>query len=145
MTHVRTQAREYFVARFAGLPTTGSNVFKSRVFPISEDHVPGVTVFCDNEQSADITKGNGGIVERQCSVFLEAWANGDDADDVLDQMSVEFETQINDRTLGGLAKDTALVETTFDRDGDNAPGFIGMRMEYRVTYNTHFSEPETAL
>jgi hypothetical protein len=49
MAHVRKQIRDAVITSVTGLTTTGSNVFRSRIYPLEQTKLPGLCVFTRSE------------------------------------------------------------------------------------------------
>ena len=49
MAHVRQSIRVNVVTAVTGLSTTGSNVFRSRVYPLGTNKLPALCVYADSE------------------------------------------------------------------------------------------------
>ena len=49
MVHVRRSIRDNVVTAVIGLSTTGSNVFRSRVYPLGTNKLPALCVYTDSE------------------------------------------------------------------------------------------------
>ena len=49
MAHVRQSIRDNAVTAVTGLSTTGSNVFRSRVYPLGTNKLPALCVYTDSE------------------------------------------------------------------------------------------------
>ena len=49
MAHVRQSVRDNVVTAVTGLSTTGSNVFRSRVYPLGTNKLPALCVYTDSE------------------------------------------------------------------------------------------------
>ena len=49
MAHIRQSIRDNAVTAITGLSTTGSNVFRSRVYPLGTNKLPALCVYTDSE------------------------------------------------------------------------------------------------
>ena len=49
MAHIRQSIRDNAVTAVTGLSTTGSNVFRSRVYPLGTNKLPALCIFTDGE------------------------------------------------------------------------------------------------
>jgi hypothetical protein len=49
MAHVRQSIRDNAVTAVTGLSTTGSNVFRSRVYPLGTNKLPALSIYTDSE------------------------------------------------------------------------------------------------
>ena len=49
MAHIRKSIRDNAVTAVTGLSTTGSNVFRSRVYPLGTNKLPALCVYTNGE------------------------------------------------------------------------------------------------
>jgi len=141
MAHVRKQIRDNIVTTITGLTTTGSKVYRTRVYPLAEAKLPGLAVFTDSEEIEAATINPPRTQRRTLVVRIEAFVKGvSNFDDELDTISQEVEEALAaDITRGGLAQDTRI--TGFDADysgeGDQpvAVGRISVSVDYVTVEN----------
>ena len=50
MAHIRKEIRDDIITTVTGLDTTGKNVFRSRVHPITANKLPAIAVFNKSEE-----------------------------------------------------------------------------------------------
>ena len=137
MAHRRKEIRDRFITLLTGLTTTGSNVFRTRIFPLTSDELPGLCVFSEAEE---IEQGaQGGALDRLLTVLVEAYVkdSSGDVDDTLDAIAEDVEAAIAaDPTLSGLALSVfpASVEFEFDRQTEKPVGIMSIR--YQVFYRS---------
>lgn len=147
MSHVRKQIRDNIVSTLTGLTTTGSKVYKTRVYPLAEGKLPGLCIYTGSETSEASTLTIPRTKTRLLEVFVEAYAAGvTNVDDSLDQICVEVEEALAaDVTRGGKAKDTVVTATEieFSGEGDKPVGVA--RITVTVTYMTKENDVETAV
>jgi len=146
MTHVRQQIRDDIVTTLTGLTTTGSNIFRSRIFPLEETNLPALCIYTKSETSEYDTIGLPRSVNRVLDVAVEAYVKGvSNYDNTLDTIAVEMEEAIAaDITLGGLAKDAQITAFEADFAGDcEQPVAVG-RFIITVEYRTVENDVETA-
>lgn len=147
MAHVRKSIRDDIVTSVTGLSTTGSNVFRTRVYPLEHGDLPGVCVYSLNETSEVDTLSSTRSLERLSEIVVEGYVRAvSNYDDTLDAISAEVEAALaSDVTRGGNAKDTNLISTEFEYsdEGDRPIGMV--RLTYSVTYRTAINDAETAL
>lgn len=149
MTHVRTQIRNLAVSTATGLGLTGSNVFESRLHPLSQSQLPCWIVSADEEETENITMSMGGVPEQQRTLMLEfnGYARGvSGVEDSLDSMAEQLEAVILPAAFASLAKDIVLESTEVQlvtEDLDNTFGIV--TVVYRVTYHTTAGAPGTAV
>jgi hypothetical protein len=151
MSHVRQQIRDAVVTAVTGLTTTGTNVFKTRVYPINRAALPGLCVYAQSESSSPSTIGSLKSVSsylRTVAIGLEVYArNTDNLDDDLDDIAVEIEQSIaTDSDLNSLAEDVILSSTVIDIIGGDTETPVGvMKLTYDVIYRTTLADPSAAL
>lgn len=146
MSHVRQQIRDDIVTTLTGLATTGSNVFRSRIFPLEETNLPALCVYTKSETSEYDTIGLPRSVNRVLDVAVEAYVKGvSNYDNTLDTIAVEMEEAIAaDITLGGLAKDAQITAFEADFAGDGEQPVAVGRFTVTVEYRTVENDVETA-
>lgn len=138
MAHVRQQIRDDIVTTLTGLSTTGSNVYRSRVYPLADDKLPGICIFTDSEEieTSSITPPRTQM--RALNVRADVYVKGvSNFDTEVDTICQEIEQALaSDVTRGGLAKDTTVTgfEVEFSGEGDQ-PVAIG-RLSISVQYAT---------
>ena len=57
MSHVRKQIRDAVVTALTGLSTTGSRVYKSRIYPLETGKLPGLAIYTKSEEIQNNTIG----------------------------------------------------------------------------------------
>lgn len=146
MAHVRKQIRDAVITTLTGLSTTGSNVFRSRIYPLESNKLPGLCVFSKSEATTFDTLTISRSINRVLEIGVEAYVKAtSDYDNTLDTIAVEVEEAIaSDVTLGNLAKDTQVTsfEADFSGEGEQ-PVAIG-RFTVEVIYRTLENDVETA-
>lgn len=146
MAHVRKQIRDAIVTAVTGLTTTGSNVFRSRLYPLESSKLPGLCIFTRSEAVEFDTLTMSRSINRVLDVIIEGYVSATaNYDNTLDQIAVEVEEALAaDVTLGGLAKDLQVTafESDFSADGDQ-PVAVG-RFTVTVQYRTAENDVETA-
>jgi len=146
MSHVRQQIRDDIVTTLTGLTTTGSNVFRSRIFPLEQTNLPALVIYSKSETSEYDTIGLPRSVNRVLDVAVEAYVKGvSNYDNTLDTIAVEVEEAIAaDVTLGGLAKDAQITAFEADFAGDGEQPVAVGRFIITVEYRTVENDVETA-
>ena len=143
MAHVRTTLRDAAITAITGLTTTGSNVYSSRVFALSENKLPCWLVYTNNE---DLEPGNMAgkqirVIELVCEGVARTVNNNDDT---LDLMLEELETALTLRDLPtAKSLDLVAVEVEFSDDGD-AP-FGSVTATFNVEVHTIAGAPGTSV
>jgi len=141
--HVRQSIRDNITTTLTGLPSTGSNVYQTRVYPIAPDKLPGIAVYTRSESSDYLTVTIPRTLVRTLTVSVEAYVQGSDND--LDAISASIEEALAvDVTRGGYAKDTRVVsfEADFSGDSDQPVGSAVVQVE--IDYVTIEGNPEVA-
>lgn len=141
MAHVRKQIRDNIVTTLTGLATTGSNVYRTRVYPIEEGKLPALLIYADSEvaQIATITPPRTQM--RVLTVRVEAFVKGvSNYDNLLDTIAEEVEEALAvDVTRNSLAKDTRVTgfEAEFSGEGDQpvATGSFTIEVDYATLEN----------
>lgn len=146
MAHVRNQIRDAIITALTGLSTTGSNVFRSRIYPLESNKMPGLCVFSKSEDVTFDTLTRPRSINRVLEIGVEAYVKAtSNYDNTLDTIAVEVEEAIaSDVTFSGLAKDTQVTsfEADFSGEGEQ-PVAIG-RFTVEVIYRTLENDVETA-
>lgn len=148
MSHVRTQIRDAFVARLAGLATTGAAVFGQRTRPATA--VPPFLKVWIGDDNGELLNATDDLVEqRSADLVIEAYAkDGGDMEDILDQIALEVQTQIAttpDRTFGGRVKLIGAPRIEPDVD-DSLEKPCGLnRITYPITYFIAGANPAVAI
>lgn len=145
MAHVREQIREAIVTELTGLTTTGTNVYKSRVYP--RDTLPCVTVYTLQEEVSELADTMDLCQWRDLIVAVSIHARAvTDADDVIDTIAAEVEAALHDdTTLGGLTKwlEYRSLDVAFS-DGAEQPTF-NATMQFLARYSVNATDPETVI
>lgn len=147
MSHVRKQIRDNIVTTLTGLATTGSKIYKTRVYSLADGKLPGLCIYTGSETMEASTLTRPRTKTRVLEVFVEAYASAvSNLDDALDQICVEVEEALAlDVTRGGKAKDTVVTaaEIEFSGEGEKPVGVA--RLTVTVTYMTKENDVETAV
>lgn len=146
MAHLRNQIRDAVVTRLTGLSTTGSNVFRSRIYPLENNKLPGLCIFTKSEATTFDTLTRPRSISRVLEIGVEAYVKAiSNYDNTLDTIAVEVEEAIaSDVTFSNLAKDTQVTSFDADFSGDGEqPVAIG-RFTVEVIYRTLENDVETA-
>lgn len=149
--HARTQIRDAAVTRVTGLSTTGTRVFKSRVYPLEKADLPGllVRVALGVPETVEVqTVHAPRVLDRTMPLEIVGVARAtDDLDDDLDQIAKEGEAAMAGFVAANptLVKDCTLRSTTIEiTDGQEKP--LGtVTLQYDVNYFTYDNAPDVAL
>lgn len=151
MAHVRQQIREAIGTALAGLPTTGTRVYQSRLWPLQETDLPAILISTGEEQKAIATVGSPAILQRTLSINVDLVAIAVvDLDDLLDQICLEVEVALAGpiAAFASVGTDTTLTPVSIGEPellehADKPRGRA--RMRYDVTYFCTESAPDVAL
>lgn len=149
MAHVREQLRDRVITLVTGLTTTGTNVFRSRYYPMEASKLPGLAVYTINERSELDTMGLGTTptLERRLDLVIEGYAQAlSDIDETLDDIALEVENAIGaDSTLNSLCRDCYLTETSIKILGDGDKPIGAVRLVFEINYRTQIGDSETSV
>jgi len=148
MAHVRKSIRDRFEAQLkSNVGLVKRRVYASRIYPITAEHLPAVTVYTGSEASGfhNMASGTPDLM-RNLSVTVDAYVRVTDKfDDDVDALCVQIEEAIaNDFTVNGLAKDVVLNSTEIDFSGEAEQPVGIARMTFVVRYITAINDVETA-
>lgn len=151
MAHVRKLIRDRVVTTLTGLTTTGSNAFKTRVYPIGSGSLPGLAIYTKEESIQHISMGASGgtprLQLRDLDLTVEIFVRGVTGyDDSVDQICKEIEEAIEaDSTLGGYAQSVSVntFSADFIGDADQPLGFAALTIS--VQYQTREGSPDIAI
>lgn len=140
--HKRTDIRNQAATIATGLATAGSNVNKSRFFPLQPQNMPAWVITTEDEDAELVDMGGG--LERTLELVFTAVCratSGIALEDQLDTMAEELETVVTRDAFTGVDSCTyAGSEPTFDVDEtDQAVGILEIR--FTVTYFTDQGAP----
>jgi len=145
MAHIRTQLRDRVAANLASLSSTGSRVFKSRIYPMDAASLPGICIYTRDESVEASTISAPRLQMRELQVVIEGYAISTTVlDNTLDQIALEIEEAMaGDITLNGIAKVINLqsVDADFSDEGERPAGMI--RLTYVVLYAALENDLET--
>ena len=142
--HARRQIRHAIEALVSGLPTTGSRVYPSRVYPYGNAELPGLSVYTLAENVVD-SEFNGDQL-RTLAVVIEARVKQNVGyDDTLDTIAEEVEKAIAaDKfllTLPEPVKLTVLSDVSFEMSDELEKPTGLMTMTYEVSYRVNENDP----
>jgi len=144
MAHLRQLIRDNVVSALTGLPSTGTKVYKSRVYPIDNNSLPSLAVYTLSEDSAYLTITPPRTIDRKVSVAVEIYVKAVSGyDDSLDTICSEIEAALyTDATRGGYAKDTRVVAFEADFSGNADQPMMAGRLTIDVHYTSVEGSPE---
>jgi len=146
MAHVRQQIRERLAVELAGLTTTSTRVYQTRLYNIDETLLPCLLIYTQTETSEVQTLSRPYNIYKTLTIIVEGVARAvADIDDTLDTIAAEVETAVGNSTLNNLAKDFYLTSTSIDLSADAQQPTGTVRLTFNATYVTTSNAPETAL
>lgn len=148
MPHVRQQIRDAIGAALTGLPSTGSRVFVSRLYPLQEIELPALRISWSDESSTPMTMNESMISSRTARINVVAVAKQTAAlDDELDTICAEVEAALANpvAALSPLARTIILTGTTTDLSGESDQPTGSATLTYEVEYFTAENAPDVAL
>jgi len=147
MSHVRQQIREYFESQLTGLTTTGSSVYASRVYPLTNAKLPALLIYTQSESLEESSFSKKRVQARSLEVIVEGYVRAISTfDDVIDTICTEVEAQVlDDPKLGGLAINTELSSVTAMYSGEAEQPVATVNLTFTVQYRTETGQPETAI
>lgn len=147
MPHVRTSIRDAIVTALTGLATTGTKVYRTRIYPLGEGKLPGLAIYTNSEANEYLTMGSARVIEKKVVVSVEIYVKAaTNYDSTLDQIALEVETALAaDVTLSGLATDLMIQSYSSEFNGDGDQPICAGRMEVEVKYHAREGAPGTSI
>lgn len=145
MSHIRKRIRDAVVTALTGLTTTGTRVYKSRVYPLESGKLPGLCIYTKSEDISTTTINRPRTQIRTLEVVIEGYVMANSAfDDTIDQISVEVEEALyTNALLGGLAKETNILSFDADYSGEGEKVVGVGRWTVNVIYTDKENDVET--
>jgi hypothetical protein len=147
-SHIRTQILVAVASALTALPTTGSNVFRGRVYPLQDAELPALRVDWSSESSAPATIGTLNLISRKVQVTVLCVAKASPgAADLLDQVCKEVEEALAApcAALAGLALSCALQSSDITQSGAAEKPSAEVRLTYELEYMNAETAPDVAL
>ena len=144
--HARAAIRQQAALLLTGLPTTGANVFTSRVYPF--DELPALAVYTGEDARADGGRLDGKSEDRVCQLNIECRAKATtDIEDILDAMAGEVEQAMaNNRKINGAANHSQFVVSPNPELEDGTDQPTAMRViSYEVWYRIDPANPGVSI
>lgn len=139
--HVRQQVREEIAGVVSGLTTTGTRVFTSRTYPLSESDLPCLLIKTEQESVDYQTIGRPSQQEREITLVIDAIAKANEnLDQTLDTMCKEVEVVID--TVASLSKNIMLAGTRIEIDDSGSQRIGKASMIYRMKVYTNSDSPD---
>jgi hypothetical protein len=146
--HVRQQIRDKIFSLVEGLATTGNRVYKSRLYPLRDENLPGLCVSTGVEENGNDEEENVETVQhRNLEIVIDARAKiVAGLDDLLDTILAEVETAVfADRFLGGLVASLDLESVEPELSGEQDKPVGSLLIIFKVQYLTQEGAPKIAL
>lgn len=142
MTHARKSLRDRVATAVTSLSTTGTKVYKSRVFPLADENLPGLLVFTSIEEINEDEGKQARYQFRNLNIVVEGYDKlSSGLDDKLDTIAEEVETALFAAGIGTF--DLLTTETSFEEGLEKTVGKI--TLTFRAQYITQEGAPGTAL
>jgi hypothetical protein len=147
MPHVRQSIRDNIVTAVTGLATTGSNVYRTQIYPLEHGNLPGLCVYTSVEDIVVDTMTGTRNLERTSDVIIEAFIRAtSNYDNTMDTICAEVEAAMaTDVTRGGNAKDCFLIRSEFEFSDEGDKPLAMARLTYAVRYRTAINNATVAL
>lgn len=141
MTHIRQQVRNKITEKVKTVSDLKNSTFESRVYELAQKDLPAALIFTENELLEKMTVQNK-IQKRMVETVVYLFARSDDhIENALDELSEKVENAILlDQTLGGLAVETFLDNTSLLIGGDPDAPTGASRMSFVTTVVTQQGE-----
>ncbi len=137
MAHLRKQIRDRITTTLTGLTTTGSNVYQTRIYPLSETKLPGIAIYTASHSFDPLSINPPRTLMNELDVSIEIYTKGSNSDDTMDTICEEIEAALYaDSDLNGLAQNVYQtgIDIEYSGEGDQ-PVTLG-RMTVRVEYTS---------
>lgn len=120
MSHVKQKVRDAIVTALTGLATTGANVFRSHVYPLTNKQLPGICVYTLTEDLEYLTVGPSRRISRTITVGVDIYVRMVTGyDNELDTIQAEVETAIANLSFQGIKYMTiGGINTEMSNEGD---------------------------
>lgn len=147
MSHLRQQIRDRVVTDLTGLSSTGSNVFRSRIYPLESGKLPGLCIFTKSETTEYDTINIPRSITRTLEIGVEAYVKAtSNYDNTLDTIAVEVEEALaGDVTLNNLVKDTKITSFESEYSGDGEQPIAIGRFTIEALYRVKENDVESAI
>jgi hypothetical protein len=142
--HLRQQIRTRVVTLLTGLTTTGARVYASRIYPMADANLPGLTIYAAEETADIATLATPRRSQRELSLIVEGRAKAiTGLDNTLDTICTEVEKALAaDPSLNGLANDQWLTRTSMELSGDGEQPVGVVTLEYTIRYDVAENTPD---
>ena len=145
--HIRQQIRERAGTVLTGLTTTGTNVFETRIYPLSNTNLPALAIYTKNETSEPIVISTNRLMSRELELVVEVYVKQtSNFDDEVDKICKEVEIAISaDTTINGLAKDCFLQSTSIEYNTEGEKPLTFASLTFLTNYYVNETRPDIAV
>lgn len=149
--HVRQAVRNAITEIIKTIPefTDGNdlNVFESRVHTLDKERMPAALVFSESEIIEQLTHQHNRIQRRHIETVIYVFARSDfEVENAIDPLTLKIENAIlGDQTLGEIAENTLLQDTSLLVGADPDAPIGAARMSFISTVLTQQGDAETPL
>lgn len=146
MSHVRQQIRDAVKSAVTNLNTTGSRVYVSRTYKLTDDNLPALRLYTQDEETERLCKSPV-YVKHTLPVAIECCAKqATDVDNKVDTITSEVEAAIvGDSTLAALIKDNQITATDIEYSTEQEQPLAIAKVTFTIIYTTIDGAPETAI
>lgn len=147
MTYARQQIRDAVATAVTGLKTTRRRVYKSRVYDVNNNEIPGLLIFTNRETDSASSMGKPRRLTHQLEVLVEGYVKLTQGyDDLLDTIAAEVTVALyNNASLQALVKDILLTSTEKKIVGTSEKPVGVISMIFTTVYRTVEGAPETII
>lgn len=134
--HTRKQIKAAIFNILKNNTSVGSKVYLNRPNPISENDLPAIFIYSQDETSIEANLSEKKY-RRTLNLAIEARSShSTNVDELLDDLSEEIETLMNsDLTLQGLCTNITLTSSEFDQGTNESRKIIGaIRLNFEIKY-----------
>tara|TARA_B100000287_G_scaffold433675_1_gene495968 strand:- start:1 stop:441 length:441 start_codon:yes stop_codon:yes gene_type:complete len=146
MAHARQTIREKIVTNVTGLGLTGSNVFDTKLYNLTQTNLPALCVYAEAE-SSEMSNITNNTLDRNLDVVIEAYCEqNDQIEDTLDTICEQIEEAIGaDPTLTDSCASIILMNTEIDFTSFGEKPVGVAKLTYTVNYLTKFTDSSNPL
>lgn len=133
------------LAKVTGLTTTGTRVFRGRVYPLQDNEEPGLCVFMGPDNPEEPEAGKFNLIDSMLTVTVSAYVktSTSQVDTVLNQIRKEVTIALQAVYTQGLAFVLDTIEGTatpsLSGEGDKPSGYLNM--DWKIQYRRSRLDP----
>lgn len=143
--HLRQQIREAAVTALTSLTTTGTRVYESRVYPMTDSNLPGLRIYTSAERVEIGSNGPSRVHRRFVDLVVEICVKAAAFDDTADLSQKEIEIALAAAQNLGGAKYVQLRESEDEMADEAETPVCVRRMTFEVLTYTGLGSPDVAL